>query len=241
MATKSTNHAERHGQWGKNISDGVVIGETWASAIEKAINYGPAIAALLGLSSAGAWFAHYIDGLHEYGWGIYPFVGAVLALIIAITFAAAAFALAQWSRARSSSDRIPTQSSSEYLIDPWLPDGQRTSLRVLIDQSNWRADALRKENVYEVKATFLDAKKTAVQLVIIFQKWTLERGARISTDNRLERYSTAEEAMTPRYAIYTVHGIKSPCIVDIEFQSGVSTSEVGDEPNSASPDTASPP
>lgn len=114
----------------------------------------------------------------------------------------------------------PQLATATPPYDPWLPAGKTTSAKVLFDLGNYRLDTLKKSNVFEVKGMFLDESKTGIQLVIIFDKWTLERGARIEADNRVDdKYRTSEDVFNERYAIYSIHGIKSPCVIDIKFQS----------------------
>jgi hypothetical protein len=70
----------------KKISDGVVTGEAWASAVEKIIQYFPHIAWLVTMTSVGTWFATGVTTLNQHGWGIYPLVGVLFALVIAVAF-----------------------------------------------------------------------------------------------------------------------------------------------------------
>lgn len=170
------------------------------------------MAEVRGRSSAG-W-----DAITGQGWGIYPLIGVVVAFALS-----AAFFLVARGRHYLRTLSAPLQDAEAqpgYVIDPFLPSGKRTHARVLIDPNNWRADALKKSNVYEVKARFLDDDKTAVQLVVVFDRWTFEHGARVDVDNKLESYRSSEDAMTERYAIYSFYGVKTPCIIDIQFQSG---------------------
>lgn len=122
-------------------------------------------------------------------------------------------------RHNTSAQGAATDLGESILIDPYLAPGRRTRASVLIDTNNWQAKKLDSSNVFEIKAFFIGDNKTAIQLVVIFDRWTFERGAQIRTDNRLETYGTREDVMTERYAIYSVFGIRPPCIIDIEFQS----------------------
>ena len=115
---------------------------------------------------------------------------------------------------------LPQQPDpSEYKIDPWVANGQRTYTKVTIDIDNWRADAIEKENIYEVKVSFIGEGHENIEMVVVFDRWVMNPGLRIDCDRRKEGYRTEETALSDRYAICRLFKINVPCTVELDFDS----------------------
>ncbi len=70
----------------KKLYEWVVLGETWASVVEKVVQYWPhalSVATMLGL---GTWFASAWNFVSLQGWGVYPFFGAFFAVLLCTAF-----------------------------------------------------------------------------------------------------------------------------------------------------------
>lgn len=85
----------------KKVHEAVVSGEAWASAVEKIIQYGPTVLAWLAMTGAGTWVASNWNALSGQGWGVYPLVGALFALVLAAAFALLSVGKARWKASRS--------------------------------------------------------------------------------------------------------------------------------------------
>lgn len=74
----------------------------WSSGISWLIANIPPILGFLGLTGMGTWFATNISKLSEYGWGIYPFIGVLFALVASLAFAALATGIAYFRKDRKA-------------------------------------------------------------------------------------------------------------------------------------------
>lgn len=181
-------------------------------------------------SAFGTWWvatASNAPNITSVGWlVIFVALMFVLLALLAVAGWVAGLIRRQWRGGLAANPAAETTQ----LIDPFLAAGGRTYASVFIDTNNWRARIIKKSNIFEVAASFMNADRTAVKIVVIFEKWTFERGAVITTDNRLATYRTSEDAMTERYAIYSIQGIQPPCVIDIEFQSSPTHPQAPAEP-----------
>jgi hypothetical protein len=94
-------------RWLYKIHRWVVGGEAWAAAYtwlsenlpklgEWIKDHWASLLAMLGSWGLGTWFASGINAVNEWGWGAWPFVGAIFALIVSLAFWL--FSLSLWWR-----------------------------------------------------------------------------------------------------------------------------------------------
>lgn len=122
---------------------------------------------------------------------------------------------------RRAATGTPMRSETTALVR--ASEGERTFVRLLIDFSNFRTEILERSNVFDAKGICLDDLGQDVRLFIVFDRPAQGVGLRITADNKLDGYYTQEEAVRDRYALCTLHGIKSPCIITVELRSETSS------------------
>jgi len=141
-------------------------------------------------------------------WAVWGF--ATLATIVLI--------VVSWPRHHvASNPSLTTPKDAEYKIDPWADAGAKTYVKVLIDKGNWRAEALVRENVYEVKVSFIGEGHKNIELVTIFDRWLLAQGLVIKCDRKLEGYRTEQVTESERYSICRLYNVDLPCVVELDF------------------------
>ena len=122
----------------------------------------------------------------------------------------------EWTSTISAA--LPQQPApNDYKIDPWVANGQRTYAKVKIDIDNWRVDAIEKENIYEVKVSFIGEGHKNIEMVVIFDRWVPNPGLKIDCDRKEEGYRTEKTVLDDRYAICRLFNIKVPCVIELGF------------------------
>lgn len=112
---------------------------------------------------------------------------------------------------------VDNSLTGEHLIDPWVADGQRTFAKVKLDIDNWRAETVERENIYEVKVSFIGEGHESIEMVVVFDRWVPASGLVINCDRKKEGYRTELTSRSDRYVICRLYNINLPCTVMLDF------------------------
>ena len=112
----------------------------------------------------------------------------------------------------------PTNGSAEdrLLIDPWAPCDTPTFVELRLNIAEYRSQIINSSNIFEAVTSVRDDEMKTIEILMVFEKWSLCRNAIITCDNRDTGYRTSVIKINERYAICNLHNVISPSIIRIE-------------------------